>query len=95
MTRSVLYDTHYNFNPDFNGGETLYIETNYVDNEDPNDDNVILNQKIVLCSYTNEASLNLFGAILTPSKLRELANTIERDMIRAADIKRKKYEDLC
>lgn len=92
MNKNVLYNTRCKINSDFNDGEALYIETNYVDNENPNDD-VILNQKIVLNSYTNEASFSLCGAVLTPNKLRELANIIERDMIKAEDIKRKKYED--
>jgi hypothetical protein len=92
MNKNVLYNTRCKINSDFNDGEALYIETNYVDNEDPNDDDVILNQKVVLHSYTNEASFSLYGAVLTPNKLRELANVIERDMIKAEDIKRKKYE---
>lgn len=90
----LLHETYYNVNPDSNGGETLRFETSYMDNEDPNDDNVILNQKIVLCSYCNEASFNLYGAILTPNKLRELADFIEKDMLKASKIKREKYKNV-
>ena len=66
------------FNPIDNGGESLCLITDYFVNED---NEIYTNQKISLQSYSNEASINLAGASLTPSLLRQLANELDVALI--------------
>lgn len=69
------------FNPKDNGGEQLILVTDFIANGDP--DGVFMNQEIGLNSYCNSASFNLCGAVLSPETLRELANQLESEMIKA------------
>ncbi len=68
--------------PHINSGESIVIETDIIDNGDnePDKSSRFLNQRITLQSYGNSASINLFGASMTPKFLRELANEIESAM---------------
>lgn len=67
-------------NPESNGGEAIFIITDFSANGDPitANDGVFINQSIELHSYGNMASINLFNASLTPEKLRQLANELEQ-----------------
>lgn len=66
------------FNPEDNGGESLLLDTEFHDNGDDKD-NIYLQQTITLNSYCNNVSINLSGAQITPEKLRQLANELERE----------------
>ena len=69
------------FNQKDNGGEQVTLTTKFIANGDK--DGVFLNQEISLQSYCNSAQINLCGAFLTPEILRELANQLESEMIKA------------
>jgi len=71
----VLEMFTFRFNENDNGGESLTLTTKLLHNGDP--EGVYYNQEITLQSYCNSASINLFGAAITPEKLRELANQLE------------------
>lgn len=62
---SITFD----FCPEKNGGETLLF-CSFFDNE------YIMHQ-LILCSYGNTASFSLEGEMITPAKLRDLANKLE------------------
>jgi len=71
----LLKTHHYNFTPHINGGEGLTLTTNYYDNGDGPSEPFI-DQDLTLLSYGNSATFHL-NDILTPNKLRELANQLE------------------
>ncbi len=71
----------FNFNPNSNGSESLVLTTTAFANGDPG--GVYLNQELTLQSYSNSASINLMGTLLTPEALRRLANELESFMNRA------------
>ena len=75
--------------PHMNGGENLIIETLFIDNGDNDEDSILMNQVITLNSYCNSCQLNLFGNILTPEVLRDLANKIESALNHAKSINNK------
>lgn len=82
------------FNNNDNGGESLSLETKVYSNGDPG--GFYLNQTLNLQSYSNSASFNLFGAVITPSALRQLANQLEMELIKAkASTIKPTAEDLC
>ena len=69
-----------------NSGEGVFVETDIVDNGDRDKGlkiGVFLNQRIVLNSYGNSAQLNLYSYYFTPEKLRELANKLESEIVKA------------
>ncbi|MFI5404979.1 MAG: hypothetical protein ACHQ1D_00550 [Nitrososphaerales archaeon] len=73
----------FNFSPSENGGESLTITTEFLDNGDhalglPK--GIFTNQKLILQSYGNSASINLYGIQITSDKLRELANQLDKEM---------------
>lgn len=81
MPATLLHREVFVFNKKDNGGETLSLAIEYIDNGDaaaglPN--GIYMNQELSLQSYCNSASFNLVGAQLTPENLRELANLMER-----------------
>lgn len=79
MAEQKLVKTHvYNFEPKDNGGESLTLTTTYYDNKYGE---YCTNQKLTLQSYCNSASFELSGTQLTPDKLRELANQLEKNQI--------------
>lgn len=63
-----------------NGGGSMYIVTNYIADGDPVSENrgYYVNQRLVLSSYGNDASINLFSDSVTPEKLRALADELEQ-----------------
>ena len=65
----------FNFDNTKNGGEAFMFETEFFDN---GDGELFTNQTITLMSYTNSASFHLVGTQITPEKLRNLANQLER-----------------
>ena len=77
MKVKELAKHYYNFSPQDNGGEGLFMETIFYDNGDGIPDGVYTNQTLTLRSYGNSASINLFGIQITPEKLRELADQLE------------------
>ena len=68
-------------------GESIDITTEFYCNGDV--DGVFLSQKITLQGYTNSAQINLCGITLTPEILRNLANQIELETIKAKEMTRK------
>lgn len=69
----------FNFDKTAKGGESLILTTKYIANGDPITESggVYINQTLTLHSYCNSASFDLYGIILTPEVLRELANKLE------------------
>jgi len=69
------------FNPKDNGGEQLILTTEFFDNGDCAaygfSGGVYTNQQLSLQSYGNSASMNLYGIVLSPENLRQLANELE------------------
>lgn len=74
-------------NPRANGGESLTLHTTFIDNGDPGPGGIFTNQRLTLQSYNNAASLELYGAQITPDVLRKLANELERALAEAASAK--------
>ena len=69
-----------------NSGEGVFVETDIVDNGDRDKGlkiGVFLNQRIVLNSYGNSAQLNLYSSCFTPENLRELADGLESEIVKA------------
>lgn len=64
------------FNPEENGGESFMIVTKFFANGDPG--GVFPNHELTLQSYGNSASINLFGSAITPHRLRQLADELEK-----------------
>ena len=64
------------FNPNDNGGETVCLETDFFSNGDK--EGFYCNQRIVLNSYYNSASINLFGAAVSSKDLRRIADELEK-----------------
>jgi len=64
----------FNFSPDENSGESLYLETKFFRNEDGE---VFTNQELTLHSHCKSASMNLSGIQITPEILRNLADELE------------------
>lgn len=67
------------FNENDNGGESFFLETEFLGNGDPITDKngVYMNQRLTLQSYSNASTFELYGALLTPENLRQLANELE------------------
>lgn len=85
MAQAPLVAKHRFILGDSCGGEELSLETEIFWNEDDPKDGpcTFTNQKITLQSYSNSASLNLFGTSITPETLRELANQLDKARIEA------------
>ncbi len=71
------------FNPKANGGESVCLVTDFIDNGDSSKDSIYTSQTLSLQSYCNSAQFTLMGASLTPENLRQLANELESAMIKA------------
>ncbi len=69
------------FNGNDNSGEQLSLTTRFIDNGDLRD-NIYLNQELTLQSYCNSVTIFLAGVSVTPDALRQLANEMERELIR-------------
>lgn len=81
MQDKILGRHAFSFNERSNGGEGLTLLTTFIANGDPG--GVIINQELTLQSYSNAATFTLIGATLTPSVLRDLANQLEVELIKA------------
>ena len=66
----------FSFNPKDNGGESLTLTTEFIDNGDGNG-KFFTNQSLNLQSYSNSATLSLYSACFTPENLRKLADELE------------------
>lgn len=77
---SVVMSHVFVFNKKDNGGESLFLTTDFIDN---GDNETVVNQTLTLNSYCNSASFSLCGATLTPENLRKLANELESSQIKA------------
>lgn len=77
MTDRLLKRHVFVFNPKDNGGESLDLTTDFLDNGDGVPDGVHTNQTITLSSYFNCASIRLFGIKITSTILRKLADELE------------------
>jgi hypothetical protein len=77
----VLSEHVFVFNTFDSSGESLVLKTKFISNGDNITENegVYVNQELTLSSYCNSASFNLFGATITPEKLRNLANQLETE----------------
>lgn len=63
------------FNPEDNGGQSLTLSTiKHTDSRYPED--IFFTQELELQSYGNSATFK-FSELLTPEKLRQLANELE------------------
>jgi hypothetical protein len=82
MSDKVVGDHSFSLNSEI-GGESLMLYTKHFWNgDDPKDGpSIYTNQSIVLQSYGNSASLNLFTASITPKILRQLADQLDEAMI--------------
>jgi hypothetical protein len=79
---SIFLGRHvYCFNPDDNGGESLILSTEFMSNGDE-EEGYYLYQELSLESYSNGATLHLSNSMLTPKKLRDLANKMESEASR-------------
>jgi hypothetical protein len=84
MKADTLLKTHvFYVDPKERGGNSLAIHTDMFSNGDPGPNGVYWNQKIVLHSICNRAVIELCGTILTPDRLRQLANELEKAQIEA------------
>ena len=77
--KEVVSRHRFNIGPGF-GGESLFLETEFIKNGDPIDEKngIFINQTLTLQSYCNSASFFLTSAALTPKMLRELADELEQ-----------------
>lgn len=67
----------YHFNPEENGGEAIMLSSSLV-REDP--DESFVTQEFSMDSYGNSSSLHM-SFYLTPDKLRDCANKLEKFLI--------------
>ena len=74
------------FNKNDNGGESLILTTQFFSNGDPGPDGIYCNQELVLNSYCNSASFNLYSTMITPELLRQLANELDVALIKAQNL---------
>lgn len=88
----ILHRHTFSFDPKNNGGESLTLVTEFIDNGDNNDHSIFTNQKLTLNSYCNSASFNFNGIQITPEILRQLANELESAKIQAKQARREDYE---
>ena len=88
MNNDRLISRHsFVFNDRDNGGESLSLKTDmYTNGDDEGQAGIYLNQELTLQSYCNSATISLVGAVLTPTKLRELANQLESELIKAGSL---------
>lgn len=79
--REVIKKHVFEFDTEINSGEGLTLVTEFYANGDPITENngVYMNQYLTLQSYCNSVTFNLIGIQLTPEKLRQLANELERE----------------
>jgi len=73
----IISEHHFTFNPKDNGGESLTLSTEFIDNGDDGEEGIYTNHKLTLHSYCNAAHFELCGISITPELLRELANQLE------------------
>jgi len=77
--QDTVLKTHLFIFGETKGRDSLMLTTEFIANGDEitADTGVFLNQELTLQSYNNSASFNLYGTILTPKSLRQLANELE------------------
>jgi len=78
MQEKLLHTEKFVISPKESGGEALIFITEYYDNGDKE---IFTNQRIVLHSYCNNATINLYGIQITSDILRELANKLDEAKI--------------
>lgn len=66
---------NFNFTPNANGGESVYVTTTFFDNGE-----VYYTQELTLMSYCNCATFHLQGSPLTPEMLRKFADELEQKL---------------
>ncbi len=89
MTLNVIKRKAFCFNNDSNGGEALTVTSTYYDNGDAAKGltpGYFVNQEIELQSYGNAAAISLFAYMLNPTKLRQLADELEKCEIQIKEI---------
>jgi hypothetical protein len=92
MQENIIHSHRFSFSSEeCNGGEDLYLTTDFIDNGDDGPEGILLMQELSLQGYSNSASFSLCGISLTPEILRKLANELDRALIEA-DTKRTKGE---
>jgi len=74
----------FSFNPNDNNGEQLILVTKFTDNGDGYPDGIYVTQELRFFSHCNAATFYLTGVTLNPENLRELANQLESEEIKAA-----------
>lgn len=80
MNKDPLLKNHtFRLAPQGNGGEDLYLITNFYANGDPITENSgwYINQEIRLNSYCNSAGITLCGNSINSKALRRLANELD------------------
>lgn len=78
----IISKFSFDLTPSCNGGESFcFIGEIWDDGDNTPPDEVYMISKFVLNSYGNEAIIS--GFLVTPEKLRELANQIEVEMNKA------------
>ena len=78
--------THtFTFNPDDNGGESIFLQTTFHDANEgkfPNDVEPFVTQELTMNSYGSCATFSVSG-IFTPTQLRKLADELDRSELGA------------
>ena len=72
----VIKNHTFTFNQDANGGEQVELVTKFLDNGDDGKEGIIIQQELIMQSYSNAVTLHLCGAVLTPELLRRLADEL-------------------
>lgn len=81
----VVGRLNFNLSPGSLSGESLYINTIFYGNGDSNHgsiEGVYINQEIILHSYENSTVLKLYGSVLNSKILRELADSLDKELER-------------
>lgn len=85
MKNGELIKKHsFNFNPNDNSGEGLFLKTEYFANGDKG--GFFINQSLTLNFYSNAAVFQLYSIGFTPENLRKLANELEAERIKVQQI---------
>jgi hypothetical protein len=77
----------YAFNKTSNGGEQLILTTDIHETLPliDGDRDVFITQELTLCSYTNSATFQLSGAIMSSDHLRKLADLLDLEISKVKD----------
>lgn len=91
MKDKKIFERSYVLNDGVNGGESLTLQVDFLSNGEPN--GIFMNQQLILQSYGNSASFNLYGSTLYPDKLRQVADFIDLATSHAKEIAKKEQEE--